>query len=420
MTDYNIYLKRLKSKNNNIEDYYYKELKGNAESTILNHLISISKLFETEKQRNEGLRAKNKDFHLEHNNINKFTEQDIKDFLDSEWWNNLSGGTQKMHTNRIKKYLKYSMRNDLLELFPTKFNGKTEELSNIDLITRKDLEQILKYCNIQYKTLLMILYEGALRLAEVLSIRKKDIREESPIITRLKITESKTKKRDIVVIEATPYIKEYLESNDFEAEDKLFDFKYNIYVNNYLNIIKRKLIKKYPKKWKGRRLYPHLFRHSRLTELAKTRMNEAQIKRFAGWTAGSTMAKVYFHLNDEDVINILIDNVVEAPKPEPIKPVMCKICNTENAQNSITCWKCKNILNEEDKQKLYIETIIQPDEVKELRQENKRLNDKLDNLTEKIERFMNIAGGKLVESIGIESLESKLWKMADNPKEQQE
>ncbi|GAH69630.1 unnamed protein product, partial [marine sediment metagenome] len=258
-------------------------------------------------------------------------------------------------------------RNDLLDLLPSKINGKTKKLSKIDLITKKDLEQILKYSNLQYRTLFMILYEGALRIDEALNIRKKDIKFKSAIITIIKISESKTYGRDVPVVESTPYIKEYLRTNDFEPKIKLFDFKNNATVNNYLIFILKKLVKKHPKQWKGRKLYPHLFRHSRLTELARGKLNEAQIRKFAGWSADSTMAKIYFHLDDEDIINILTDNVVEAPKPEPKKPKMCGICNTENNQVNLFCWKCGNVFSDEDKEQLAVEAIIQPYEVKELR-----------------------------------------------------
>lgn len=369
MNNYNKYLERLKSKNNNIETYYYKKLKGKKEGTILNHLISISKLFESEKQRSNSKRNLNKDFNLKHNNINLLTEQDIKDFLDSDWWNNLSGATQKGYVNKIGNYFKFSERKDLLDLLPSKIDGKSKELSKIDLISRKDLEQILKYSNLKYRTLFMILYEGALRIDEALNIRWKDIKFNSGY-TILKLVISKTKKRDVPVMESTPYIKEYIEINDFEPEDKLFDFKYNNAVNNYLNVILKRLIKKYPKQWKGRKIYPHLLRHSRLTELARGKLNEAQIRKFAGWSADSSMAKVYFHLDDSDVINILTsDKVVKAPKPEPIEPKMCEICNTENNQQNLFCWRCGNVINEEDKEKMGIEFIIQPHEIKKLREE---------------------------------------------------
>jgi hypothetical protein len=161
--------------------------------------------------------------------------------------------------------------------------------------------------------------------------------------------------------------------NNFESEDKLFDFKNNTTVNNYLIFILKKLVKNHPEQWKGRKLYPHLFRHSRLTELARGKFNEAQIRKFAGWSADSTMAKIYFHLNDEDIKNIMTDSVVETPKPKPKEPKMCKICDTENRQENLFCWKCGNVLNEEDREKMGVEVIIQPYEVQELRQENKEL-----------------------------------------------
>ena len=389
MNNYSKYLERLKSKNNNIESYYYKKLKGKKERTILNHLISISKLFESEKQRNESRGNLKKDFNLKHNDVNLITEQNVKDFLDSDWWNNLSGATQKGHVNKIGNYFKFSERKDLLELLPMKINGKSKELSKIDMIQRENLDQILKFCNLKYKTLFMILYEGALRIDEAVNIRYKDIKFNSGY-TILKIAESKTYGRDIPVIETTSLIKEYTGINDFEPDDKLFDFKYNNAVNNYLNSVLKKLIKKYPKQWKGRKLYPHLLRHSRLTELATGTLNEAQIRKFAGWSADSSMSKVYFHLDDSDVINILTsDNVVEIPKPKPIKPTMCEICNTENSHINLFCWKCGNIIDEKNKEKMSIEVIIQPHKVEELRGENKELKERLDKLEELTKKFIN-------------------------------
>ena len=71
--------------------------------------------------------------------------------------------------------------------------------------------------------------------------------------------------------------------------------------------------KRHPNKWKHNKIYPHLFRHSRLTELAASGYsNEALLKKFAGWTPGSNMAEVYFHLDDADVKNmLLIENGLE-------------------------------------------------------------------------------------------------------------
>ncbi|MFX1463799.1 MAG: tyrosine-type recombinase/integrase [Promethearchaeota archaeon] len=217
-------MNRLKSNQNNIESYYYKELNGLSDGAILNHLITIGNLFENDQQRIESCRKKNKDFSLEHNNISIFTEQDMKDFLNCEWWNNPSSSTKNMHLNRIKNYLRFSDRQDLISLLPKKINGKAKKPSKNDLILRVDLTQILKNCNLKYRTLIMLIYVAALRINEAVNIKRQDIRFNMGFII-LKVSESKTYSRDVPLIESIPYLKEYLESNDFDPEDLLFEFK---------------------------------------------------------------------------------------------------------------------------------------------------------------------------------------------------
>ena len=59
--------------------------------------------------------------------------------------------------------------------------------------------------------------------------------------------------------------------------------------------------------WIKKKIYPHLLRHSRLTELAKE-LTEQELKVFAGWVAGSNMAQIYVHLSGSDVSNKLLSN----------------------------------------------------------------------------------------------------------------
>ena len=133
--------------------------------------------------------------------------------------------------------------------------------------------------------------------------------------------------------------------------------------------------KRYPNKWKHDKLYPHLFRHSRLTELAASGYsNEALLKKFAGWEAGSNMAAVYFHLDDADVKNmLLIENGLEKFEKKTIRkfqPIICPTCSVENGQQNYFCWNCNNILDKKKSTEAGLHLIIQPDEIAEI---NKRL-----------------------------------------------
>ncbi len=57
-----------------------------------------------------------------------------------------------------------------------------------------------------------------------------------------------------------------------------------------------------------KRIYAHLFRHSRLTELAKE-LPEQVLKKIAGWVPDSDMAQVYLHLSQRDVEESLLSRV---------------------------------------------------------------------------------------------------------------
>ncbi len=362
------YLFKLRSGESNIDEYYSKELRNLSNNSKLSYLISICKLFETDEQRNRRRRVKQEKLKpIKNVDVNKLLEQNITNFLKCEWFNSLSNKTKNQHLVKIKKYLEYSGRKDLVKVIGKKgFKEDKKVLSKTDLISRDDLELILKNCCLKVRTLLMVMYEGALRKDEVLNIRYKDVKFNGGYII-LRIGTSKTQKRDIPLTESIPYLEEYFNSEAFELNDKIFPYNRNTSLNTYLYYLVKRLATKYPDKWKGRKLNPHLFRHSRLTELAAGKLNEAQIRKFAGWEPGSPMPEIYFHLDDKDVINILTKGEVKVPEPKKFKSVICPICNAENNEQNMLCWKCKNLLDEAKRIDAGIEIFTQPDEIRELK-----------------------------------------------------
>ena len=401
ISDIEKYLYKLRSKENNIDEYYNKELRNLADKSKIFYLIPICKLFETDEQRNRIQRKKELNIKpIENVDVNKLTEQNINDFLKCEWFNSLSNRTKNLHLFKIKKYLKFSGRKDLNKVIgKKKFKVNKKVLSKTDLISREDLELILKHCSLKVRTLLMVLYEGALRKDEALNIRFKDVKFNGGYII-LRIGTSKTQKRDIPLTESIPYLKEYFNYKAFNPIDKIFPYKRNTSLNVYLYKLTQKLIAEYPDKWEGRDLYPHLFRHSRLTELARGKLNEAQIRKFAGWEPGSPMPRIYFHLDDQDIINILTKGQVKVPEPKKFKSIICPICNADNTEQNLFCWKCNNILDKDKIKEAGIQLIVQPDKT------NKELENRISSLEQKF-RMLNeaINKGILIETFpdGVES-----------------
>ena len=99
-----------------------------------------------------------------------------------------------------------------------------------------------------------------------------------------------------------------------------------------------------------RRIYPHLFRHTRATMLASN-VTEAPLEAQMDWVHGSKMTKTYVHLSGIDQDNaILKAHGIEVKGEDPInmdRPHNCPRCNELNDKVSRFCWKCGMILGKQ-------------------------------------------------------------------------
>lgn len=352
---------------NNIEEYFIIDLSTYTENSQLAHLSSIKFLFDETKKSNP-------------NDLNK---NDMLKFLSCKRFTGLHNRSKNLHILCIKKYLIYSGRNDLVDKLPKKYQVKNGDLDVNSLITRDDIDDILNVVGVKLRALIMVLYEGALRKGELINIKRKNVKFTGDYIT-LYIETSKTTKRAVYLSESVPYIKEWFDRKNFKPNDLIFRYTNSTSLNAMFNDVVERLEKRDPKKWSGRKIYPHLFRHSRLTELARTKMNEAQLRKFAGWTKNSGMAEVYFHLVDDDIKKILLGDEIETPKPKKFKPVICPTCGIENNAQRILCWKCNNLLKESDRKNVVPELISQEDKVE-------ALTNKLNNLEELVKELVEKA-----------------------------
>jgi len=90
-------------------------------------------------------------------------------------------------------------------------------------------------------------------------------------------------------------------------------------------------------------VHPHLFRHSRATFLA-SRLTEAQMNNYLGWTQGSGMAKTYVHLSGKDVDNAILAMHGKREKQKinesKLVQIKCKRCMEVNPIGASYCIKC--------------------------------------------------------------------------------
>ena len=97
-----------------------------------------------------------------------------------------------------------------------------------------------------------------------------------------------------------------------------------------------------------KRIYPHLFRHSRATSYAN-RLTEQQLKNVFGWTGDSSMAATYVHLSQRDVDKAVMEaNGMKVFDTEPetkLKSRICPKCRSINGMDFSFCSKCGSALD---------------------------------------------------------------------------
>lgn len=107
-----------------------------------------------------------------------------------------------------------------------------------------------------------------------------------------------------------------------------------------------------------KKVYPHLLRHTRLTELAKD-FHESELKVIAGWTGDSRMPRVYIHLSDEDIDKKLLEKKGLLPKEgkkiDLLEPKRCIFCEELNSPSNKVCSKCNMPLDQKRAMELHEE-----------------------------------------------------------------
>ncbi|MFA6419946.1 MAG: site-specific integrase [archaeon] len=94
-----------------------------------------------------------------------------------------------------------------------------------------------------------------------------------------------------------------------------------------------------------KKIYPHLFRHSRASYLASKGLSEAQLCSIFGWVLGSKQVRTYIHLSLQQVQDaykqIYGIKKIEETKNDLIK---CQVCDEMNFVTNDCCQNCYNPL----------------------------------------------------------------------------
>ncbi len=191
-----------------------------------------------------------------------------------------------------------------------------------DMLSEADIEKMINSCkNPLDKAAISLLWSG-MRVGELLSLRISDVKTEEGEVDVVVV--GKTGQRTVSLMNPT-YLLTYLKQmrNNAAPTAPLFvKLQNGTATEEWLSYeaLKKKLrdIRDRVPELKGRRVYPHLFRHSFASFLAGQNFNPEIMRRYFGW-ASNQMAVTYVHLNDQavkDAIRTLGKREVSPSSPD--------------------------------------------------------------------------------------------------------
>ncbi len=257
----------------------------------------------------------------------------------------------------LKMFYKWLEGKD--EFFPPKITWLRKSMKHLDhklpeqLITE---EEVLKLAdaamNPRDKTLILVLYETGCRIGELLSLQMRNVSFDQYGAV-LRVT-GKTGDRRVRIISSASVLASWINSHPKAKDPEAWlwlQYKNNTITDKCLRhgtiyatlrkIAKRAGIQK--------KIYPHLFRHSRATNLAN-KLTESQMKEHFGWVQGSDMAATYVHLSGRDVDNAFLKMhglvPIENNREEKLRVRTCQRCKEHNSPTFKCCTKCGMPLDE--------------------------------------------------------------------------
>ncbi|MFA5930680.1 MAG: site-specific integrase [archaeon] len=158
----------------------------------------------------------------------------------------------------------------------------------------------------------------------------------------------KTGSRRVLLLESVRDLQNHIKTRQAKSPDD-FVFLLNGTTNNGYPItyssIKKILYSAIKDTKLPKKIYPHLFRHSRASYLASKGLSEAQLCSIFGWVLGSKQVRTYIHLSLQQVQDaykqIYGIKRVEETKNDLIK---CQVCDEMNPASHDTCQNCYNPL----------------------------------------------------------------------------
>ncbi len=244
-----------------------------------------------------------------------------------------------------------------------KLKGKNGSLTRNDLLTEAEVQALIDACDHpRDRAFIATLWDTGARVDEVCSIKAADVRPTQYGAYDVTLSRSKTFERNVACFEAAPYLRTWLNmlgktgdgaslwTSRRRGED-------GIDVEGARYILRAAVAKarESGKLAARKRVYPHLFRHSRATRLVEMDYHETKLTARLGWALSSRQIARYVHLAamgdiDEEA---RIHGIKAKPRePLGLRKVACPHCEAPNSPSDRFCSACGSVLDAKEREVL--------------------------------------------------------------------
>ena len=212
-----------------------------------------------------------------------------------------------------------------------------------ELLTTEEVKAMIRAAdNPRDRAFIGVLYESACRIGEMLTLKIKHVHQDE--YGAKLIVDGKTGPRRVRIISSSPLLATWL-NHHLDRENPEAPVWISASRGKTFGIRGADEMLKHAAQKAGvnKRIHPHLFRHSRLTELARLGFNEFQLRTFAGWAMDSDEAAVYVHMSGRDVDDALLRiNGIEKEhkEEEAFRGIECQRCKVKNSPEAKYCNGC--------------------------------------------------------------------------------
>ncbi len=258
----------------------------------------------------------------------------------------LSERTKREIRTTVKMFYKYLLGEGLYypkQVAWIKSTKPRRKLLPESLLTEDEILRMLRVTkNARDKAIIALLYDSGIRIGELQTLKIKDI-DLSSELAHITV-DGKTGQRKIPIFFSVPYLAQYLSSIKEKGVMSTLWLDARSWNGETTHHAIRIMLKKTAHAAGiEKRMYPHLFRHSRASHYAN-KLTEQQLKEYFGWTKDSSMLSTYIHLSGRDVDTALSQaNGITLPQVETMPKLVvknCQRCQSKNTMDATYCSKC--------------------------------------------------------------------------------